>query len=110
MKFTKKSEYGRLSEIFPSKNKGKPMSTLKVDIMKGFDIINWTFVLTVMQATCLPPTFVAWISDCLTFPTFSININGGLKGFFTGKKGLMQGDPLSPYLFKLLHEGAYTVV
>jgi hypothetical protein len=52
-----------------------------------------------LQCFGFPVRFLSWIKECITSPKFFVCINSTLVGYFEGKKGLRQGDPISPYLF-----------
>ncbi|PNY03176.1 ribonuclease H [Trifolium pratense] len=72
---------------------------LKIDITKAFDTLHWPFLLKVLKCFGFSETFCKWIDVILKSATLSISINGKMHGYFHCKRGVRQGDPLSPLLF-----------
>ncbi|XP_062173706.1 uncharacterized protein LOC133879186 [Alnus glutinosa] len=62
-------------------------------------------ILLAQELVCNYHREQAWIRECITSPSFSLALNGSLVGYFQGRKGLQQGDLISPYLFVLAMEG-----
>ncbi|KAK3212547.1 hypothetical protein Dsin_017253 [Dipteronia sinensis] len=57
------------------KDIGCPRLSLKVDLMKAFDMVDWGFLLETLAAFHFPPRIITWIKACLTTPKFSISFN-----------------------------------
>lgn len=47
---------------------------------------------------------------CITTTSFMLNINGDMVGFFKGRRGLRQGDPMSFYRFTLVMEVVHLII
>ncbi|GJV34113.1 aspartic peptidase [Tanacetum coccineum] len=85
-------------------DRGPPRCAFKVDIQKAYDTVDWCFLDRVLTCFGFHPSMIKWIMACVTPTSFSLSINGDIHGFFKGKRGLRQGDPLSSYLFTLVME------
>ncbi|KAL0455338.1 UNVERIFIED_CONTAM: hypothetical protein Slati_0873000 [Sesamum latifolium] len=58
--------------------------TIKVDIQKAYDLVNWDFILESLRIFNFLARFISWIEQCITSAMFSISLNGSMHGFLKG--------------------------
>ena len=62
--------------------------SLKVDIAKAFDTLDWNFLLQVLRKFGFSDTFCKWIHSILISAKLSVSINGKMYGYFSCTRGV----------------------
>jgi hypothetical protein len=72
--------------------------------------VNWNFLAEVLRGKGFEEGYIHRVSQLVAGGQTAISINGVIGPFFRNKRGVRQGDPLSPLLFNFIGEALSAIL
>jgi hypothetical protein len=87
--------------IHETKRSGEAGVVLKLDFEKAYDKLCWELLFESLRARNFTSKWCGWIRQVVMGGIVSVKINNQYGPYFVSKKGVRQGDPMSPILFNM---------
>ena len=87
-----------------AKTKQQSSMLLSLDAQKAFDRVDWVYLNHTLEKMGFHTKFIDWVKVLYLDPKSRVRVNGCCSQFFKIKRGVRQGDNLSPLLFDICLE------
>jgi len=74
----------------------------KIDFEKAYDKVKWNFLQQTLRMKGFCGKWCSWVQQFTEGGNVNIKVNNQMGSYFQTKKGLRQGDPMSPILFNIV--------
>ena len=74
----------------------------KIDFEKAYDKVKWSFLQQTLRMKGFSPKWCRWVEGMISCGSVGIKVNDEIGPYFQTKRGLHQGDPMSPILFNIV--------
>jgi hypothetical protein len=74
----------------------------KIDFEKAYDKVKWCFLQQTLRMKGFSPKWCRWVEGMVMGGSVGIKVNDEICPFFQTKRGLRQGDPMSPILVNIV--------